>query len=1062
MAEGRYDLFLSYRREDGEVVTALASYLRECGVNVWLDRWNLIPGQNLMLEVERVISAASAIAICVGKGGIEGWLHIELSQARSNGLRLIPVLLPTANGIPLELEGLVSVDLRSEDEENLATSLNQLVALFVKRETRADTTPNPATTLPPAAKGLFESLAGLFRTSRTGAAATIPAQPAPAAAKVEEKPTPTTQTAADPRANVTAARNILRGQSASVEDIAKLVKGLKAEKHFGYARQLLARLRANPSAIPPQLRLYLAQQHALCTYKDPHLPADIRYDSALKILGEADDMLSTENQETLGLAGAICKYKWEVFGQRADLERSATYYRRGYKQGVLKDYGYTAINAAYVLDLLAFQDSEQAAKAGDASESAEQSRKVARKIREELVSKLPPLLSGPDRDQVSNNWWFLVTVAEAYFGLQDYDEARQWIASARETQPEDWQLESTLRQFASVARLHASALQLSDDELEKWPSWHVLVAIAGGDKASGVRTALIGKVGLALSGGGFRASLYHIGVLAKLAELDVLRHVEVISCVSGGSIVGTHYYLELQELLETKGDAEISREDYIAIVRRMQRAFLDGVQTNIRMRVIANIVVNLKMVFWPGYSRTERAGELYEEKIFSRAGDGKRSRKMSDLMVRPAGQGEDFRPATHNWLRRAKVPVLVLNATSLNTGHNWQFTATWMGEPTKGIDSEVDGNYRLRRMYYTEAPERYRHYPLGQAVAASACVPGLFEPIGLPKLYLNIDVRLVDGGVQDNQGIGAMLDEDCTVLLISDGSGQMGAQNRPGNGAVSALLRSNSILGSRVREAEFRDVAARRRSSLLRGLMFIHLKKGLDVRPVDWIDCEDPAEVLPPAPLTPYGIRKDVQELLAGIRTDLDSFNDVEAYALMTSGYRMAEYEFARTISGFPRASPATIDWQFLAVERPMKEIRGSDGGHKELKALLEAANCMAFKVWRLSAVLRITGWILILLGVAGLVYEAFWGSDLSLVTSRMLITAALAAAVGSIFGKNLVRVVRFQDTLRQIAVGIALCIAGWLIGGLHLLVFDRMYLRRGRIDIFLQKMSGVAGPARD
>jgi hypothetical protein len=265
-----------------------------------------------------------------------------------------------------------------------------------------------------------------------------------------------------------------------------------------------------------------------------------------------------------------------------------------------------------------------------------------------------------------------------------------------------------------------------------------------------------------------------------------------------------------------------------------------------------------------------------------------------------------------------------------------------------------------------------------------------------------------------------------------------------------------------VREAEFRDVAARRRSSLLRGLMFIHLKKGLDVRPVDWIDCEDPAEVLPPAPLTPYGIRKDVQELLAGIRTDLDSFNDVEAYALMTSGYRMAEYEFARTISGFPRASPATIDWQFLAVERPMKEIRGTDGGHKELKELLEAANCMAFKVWRLSAVLRITGWILILLGVAGLVYEAFWGSDLSLVTSRMLITAALAAAVGSIFGKNLVRVVRFQDTLRQIAVGIALCIAGWLIGGLHLLVFDKMYLRRGRIDIFLQKMSGVAGPARD
>ena len=36
----------------------------------------------------------------------------------------------------------------------------------------------------------------------------------------------------------------------------------------------------------------------------------------------------------------------------------------------------------------------------------------------------------------------------------------------------------------------------------------------------------LGKVGLGLSGGGFRASLFHIGVLARLAELDILRHVE--------------------------------------------------------------------------------------------------------------------------------------------------------------------------------------------------------------------------------------------------------------------------------------------------------------------------------------------------------------------------------------------------------------------------------------------------------------------------------------------------------------------------------------------------------
>jgi len=68
--------------------------------------------------------------------------------------------------------------------------------------------------------------------------------------------------------------------------------------------------------------------------------------------------------------------------------------------------------------------------------------------------------------------------------------------------------------------------------------------------ASALRTAEIaGKVGLALPGGEFRASFFHIGVLARLAELDFLRHVEVLSCVSGGSIVGAQYYLELRNLL---------------------------------------------------------------------------------------------------------------------------------------------------------------------------------------------------------------------------------------------------------------------------------------------------------------------------------------------------------------------------------------------------------------------------------------------------------------------------------------------------------------------------------
>lgn len=205
-----------------------------------------------------------------------------------------------------------------------------------------------------------------------------------------------------------------------------------------------------------------------------------------------------------------------------------------------------------------------------------------------------------------------------------------------------------------------------------------------------------------MSGGGFRAALFHIGVLARLAELDVLRRVEVLSCVSGGSIIGGHYYLEVRKLLQSKSDDDISRQDYIDIVARVRKDHLEGVQRNIRTRVALNPFQTIKMLS-SKFSRTMRAGELYETEIFSRVDDGggDAPRLLNGLYVCPLQANgepdEDFNLNTDNWRRRAKVPSLILNTTALNSGHNWQFTASWMGEPPASIDDEIDGNDRLRR-----------------------------------------------------------------------------------------------------------------------------------------------------------------------------------------------------------------------------------------------------------------------------------------------------------------------------------------------------------------------------
>src|SRR3954469_9576295 len=105
-------------------------------------------------------------------------------------------------------------------------------------------------------------------------------------------------------------------------------------------------------------------------------------------------------------------------------------------------------------------------------------------------------------------------------------------------------------------------------------AWRTLAMLVG-DASEALGGMAAGKVGLALSGGGFRASLFHIGVLARLAELDVLRHVEVISCVSGGAIIGAYYYLALKNLLATRGDGALQQADYLALVHNVCTKFLE-------------------------------------------------------------------------------------------------------------------------------------------------------------------------------------------------------------------------------------------------------------------------------------------------------------------------------------------------------------------------------------------------------------------------------------------------------------------------------------------------------
>lgn len=896
------------------------------------------------------------------------------------------------------------------------------------------------------------------------------------------------------------AEALARQEAPSAEAVMALVKEFKEKDDFTPTRELLDQVRPRLAADP--LHTKLAQLHALCTYKDANLQADKRYRQALAILAEIGlGKAECKDKETLGQGGAIHKRLWEATGLMEHLHIALAFYLAGWERDAKNDQGWCGVNAAYLLDLLASRERVAARRAGSESSQADDWREQAKVLRLEMLEQLPSLLLAAGEDQ---SYWGLATLAEIHFGLADYFQAADYLAQARAAKKDtadqvsaakrdNWEKYTTARQLVSLARLQGIEPPKAGQPEAEWHlAWQALRQLLGDDTLAALESWR-GKVGLALSGGGFRAALFHLGVLARLAECDVLRSVETLSTVSGGSILGAHYYLELRQLLQEKPDAELTREDYIALVRRLMDASFAGIQKNLRVRVLTNLWANLKMAFFPGYSRSMRIGELYERYLFSRVEDehtqhlprgfwgrfwccsffNQHLRRLCRLRIFPAAgpaapaAQTDFKPRKGNWLRRAKVPNLMLNTTSLNSGHNWHFTARWMGEPPGLTGDEIDMNDRYRRLYYDEAPTgKLRNYPLAYAVAASSCVPALFEPLPLRGLYPGRTVRLVDGGVHDNQGMAGLLDDECNFILCSDASGQMESQADPANGVLGTFWRSDSIFQERLRQAQYRDISARAEAGALQGLFFIHLKQGLETSPIDWVDCQASHYQPSGSTRTDYGVDREIQGLLSAIRTDLDSFSEVEAYALMASGYLMTSHQLRELdreyqASGLPgswgdfevNAPKAAVDWPFTPII-PLMDLPpdSPDLRRRELAEQLRAGKTMFFRVWCLLKPLRYLAYGVGVAALAGGIcwLVRHWGETIQLPWASSFQVGAMAIALGLLLASMFFPIVKYLGIRRatqSFALTLGVGVLGFFASHLQLWVFDRLFRWQGRLE---------------
>lgn len=509
--------------------------------------------------------------------------------------------------------------------------------------------------------------------------------------------------------------------------------------------------------------------------------------------------------------------------------------------------------------------------------------------------------------------------------------------------------------FAEVIKEKGIETEIDDALLQR----HILRLLEFADDS---------RRGLALSGGGFRATCFHVGVLAHLAESDELGGLDTISCVSGGSIAGAAYAVRLKALLAQKFDVDICRDDYIDAVKDLINAVTTLAGTNLRMRALASPKAVLKMWLYPGFTFAERIAELLDRVLFLPLARKHPSFidvtekqlldqiNQSDSMTKPGTIGHfkallgkapigwplapwDLRGAPrcepldfgadrkYNASRNAKCPQTVFNATSVNSGASFVFAPEAHGERPWPYARQISSRPRFPWMSYDEisagaifAPDRMK---LSRIVAASASVPGLIPPILLRRVHEDALHVLADGGIVDNQGVHHLIDAACDHIFVSDASGQLGYQAYPDVSSFSMMSRANDIMMERMRELGYKELLESSTSKRVISTTHVHLTSELSEPPPvstfrpDNAMRRNMSEVLEEVP-TSFGVVRSYQGAMARLRTDLDCFCKQEVYSLMLDGYLQARAAFPSNVTS-PNETDESPEWPFMIVEDALK-----------------------------------------------------------------------------------------------------------------------------------------------
>ena len=255
------------------------------------------------------------------------------------------------------------------------------------------------------------------------------------------------------------------------------------------------------------------------------------------------------------------------------------------------------------------------------------------------------------------------------------------------------------------------------------------------------------KMAMCLSGGGFRAMLFHVGALRRLNEFGLLSVVDRFSSVSGGSMVAAVLALKWQDLRFDSDGISQSFDEVEREVFDLAGHTLDVTSTFSGML--------------PGNTGAGQLAKRYRKVI----GD----RTLQDLPSNPR---------------------FIFNTTNMATGNLLRWSR------------EYGADHALGRI---DAPA----VRIAEIVAASAAFPPFLSPMVLPLPAPIVDhntgvplpnqpqhLWLTDGGAYDNLGIQTA--ESFHTVLVSDGGAPFKYRSTVGRSLYSQHRRSVSIIYDQV------------------------------------------------------------------------------------------------------------------------------------------------------------------------------------------------------------------------------------------------------------------------